>query len=248
MSNALEFPISIALIGAPGSGKSDIAAAYKDIADPWFAVNEAGPLNVIENPGNVIQDELDTAMGLAGGWKEDLRVFFRRYEQEQKFRATNESFITLGTALENLAHCGVNMENIIRSIQTEEQQQALQIQQIAMTQLTYLFTSTFQYTFAFYVPKTGVILSADGSEIDTEANYNRRVDEALRMVFANFGIRIQSLDEGSPEEKAKVVFDTIARIVENGPEGFVDPNEGNEDAPSLDAEEVPPSESATVTE
>ena len=238
----VEFPISIALIGAPGSGKQEITQAYKDIADPWFAVKEAGALNVLANPGNVIQEELNTAMGLFGGWKEDLRVFFRRYEQEQAFRANGENFITLGTALENLAHCGVNMENIIRSIQTEEQQQALQIQQIAMTQLTYLFTSTFQYTFAFYVPKTDSIILPDAS--DSEDNYNRRVDDALKMVFNNFGIRIQVLG-GTVEEKAQEIFDTVARIVENGPEGFTGSDEVEVE---VEAEPVPSVESATLAE
>ncbi len=235
----LEFPISIALVGAPGSGKQETYEQFKAIADSWFDGNKS-VLNVIPNPGNVIADDLDTAVGLFGGWKEDLRVFFRRYEQEQQLQAENKSYITLGSALENLAHCGVNMENIMRQIQTEQQQQELQVQQITMTTLTYLFLSTFRYTFAFYLPKNEKAIVLPGVD-DNEANYDKRVDDALKMVFANFGIRMQVL-QGTVEENASKMLSTIRDIWENGPEELTG------EAPGLVDDGVPSEESVTLSE
>ena len=83
-----------------------------------------------------------------------------------------------------------------------------------MTQLTYLFLSTFRYSFAFYIPKTaGLILPGAN---DDEANYNNRLDDALQMIFQNFGIRLQRLDQPTVEERAAFMHQTITDIAENG--------------------------------
>jgi len=208
-------PISIALVGAPGSGKQDVATRYADLSAEWYAEHESEPLSLIYNPGNDIAQELDQAVGIFGGWKEDLRVFFRRYEQEQALMKEEMSFLTMGTALENLAHTGVNLENIMRGIQTEQQQQELQIQQVTMTQLTYLFLSTFRYSFAFRLPRPSSSVVLPDNVTDTEDNYNRRIDDALTMVLGNFGIRMQHLT-GTPEEQAAEMHEVISNYVANG--------------------------------
>lgn len=207
-------PISIALVGAPDSGKQAVQEAYSELTKDWYVEQGKGILKVISNPGNDIVRDLDTAVGMFGGWKEDFRVFFRRYEQEQRLQKDNESYVTLGTALENLAHTGVNMENIMQGIQTDEQQQQLQVQQVTMTQLTYLFLTTFRYSFAFRLPRPSGIVLPDSN--NTESNYNRRIDDALTMVLGNFGIRMQEV-RGTPDEQAATIHQVISDYVLKGP-------------------------------
>lgn len=257
---ALSFPISIGLVGAPGSGKSKIADEFHRISSDWFESYDQD-IWVLENAGTTIERN-DQAMGIFGSWAEDLRAYFVRYEAEQDAIRGKKSYLTLGTAIDHIAHSGVNLENILTGLSTPDQQIRIQQQQVTMTALTFLFTRGFRYTFGFYVPYAGTILLPGQDE--AEATYNRRVDGALRQIFGNFGLRIQMLDQPSIEEKAQEMFDTVKRIVENGPE-FEDPGENITDTEDLSDEtkaeleaagialptwtpEVPPAQEDTLSE
>jgi hypothetical protein len=249
----IPFPISIALVGAPGSGKAKVAAEFKRISADWYAETSIcgcdteskqgcskcdNPLQVIENAGNTIQDK-GVAMGVFGGYAEDLRAYYLQNEQEQDTLADGRSFITLGTSLENLAHSGVTLENILTGVQTPDAARRAQQHQVTMTMLTFLFMERFRYTFGFYIPFAGSGLILPGSD-DSERQYNQRIDNALRTIFVNFGFRVQTV-EGTPEEQATEIFETVKRIVENGPEV---PAEAPEESTT---EDVPPVEEPTLT-
>lgn len=230
---AVDLPISIGLVGAPGSGKQEIAQHFYDIAEPWFKV-QASELRVIENAGSVIEREYDQAMGVFGSWQEDLRAYFLRNEMEVQARKDGVSFLSLGTAVENIAHCGVNMETIAMGISTPEQQPRMQRQQVAMTTLTFLFLQNFRYLFGFYVPSPTATIILPGVD-DSERSYSQRIDNGIRSVFGNFAMKIQMLDQPSIEEKAEVMFNTVRDIVENG-------------IPEPTTEEVPPQADVTLAE
>lgn len=219
----LPFPIQIGVIGAPGSGKQKVIEKYQELASEWYTDNDSS-LEVVANAGNVIQDDFDLAMGAFGGWEMDMRAFWNRVEREDQLRMANKSFIASGTAIEHLAHCGVNLESLIMGIQTPDQQQRVESYKVGMMALTFLFLGGFRYHFGFYIPHTGTSLIVPGAD-QTENNYGMKVDNGIRQIFGNFGLRIQVL-EGSSDEQAQEMFDTVKRIVENGP-----------DAPPDDAEE-----------
>lgn len=243
----IEFPVQIGLVGAPGSGKQRLVDEFIKIAGSWFEENDS-PLFVVRNPGEVIEQEHDQAMGAFGSYVEDFWAFFNRYERESQLRLEGKSFISLGTALDNIAHCGVNMESIVAGVQTPQTEQRFQKQQVAMTTLTFLFLDRFKYLFGFYLPyKASVVLPGDD---EFDANYNARIDKALQMVFANFGLRIQTLDQPTFEEKAQAMFDTIKDIVENGPKPIEEESEPQPELETSDEDQVepdsPPVEEATL--
>lgn len=212
----LEFPTCIGLMGAPGSGKQAVIEAFQKIAGDWFE-EKGSPLNVLPNAGQHIEDKYDVAMGSFGGWQHDLQAFFTRTELEDDARLNNKSFITSGTAIEHIAHCGTNMENVILGIQTPEQQALVEQYKIAMMSLTFLFsTQGFRYWFGFYLPHPDKVLIVPGED-QTENNYNKRVDNGIRQILGNFNLRIQVLDQPTAEEKAQEIFNVVKDIMENGP-------------------------------
>lgn len=223
----LNFPLSIGLCGAPGSGKQKLVDEFLTVATPWFEEN-GSTLTVVPSPGTVIEQEYDQAMGAFGSYVEDLWAFFHRYETEQGLRKDQKSFISSSTVFDTIAHCGVNMEAILAGITTPDTEVRQMKQKIAMTALTFLQQDRFAYNFGFYLPyKQTVILP--GQEDDFESRYNQRVDQGLQMVFANFGLRIQVLDQPTFEEKAQVMFETVKKIAEDGPpKPPEDPNEAAE--------------------
>lgn len=248
---ALEFPIQIGLIGAPGAGKQALAAEFQKISADWFEANNS-PLNLVENAGNVIEREFDAAMAQFGSWEEDLRAFYNRVDREDKLRVEGKSFISLGTSVEHLAHCGTNLETVFMGIQTPEQLQRVEQYKVGMMTLTFLFTQGFRYIFGFYLPHPATALVVPGMD-QTDSNYGKRVDNGIRQIFGNFGLRIQMLDQPTVEEKALEMFSTIKDIVENGPPSQEE-LESSEKIPEFtleerDAEtEVPTLEALTAVE
>lgn len=220
----IPFPISIALVGAPGADKTPLAEKFAEISADWFA-EQGSELVVLKNPGTILEEEYDTAMGVFGSYAEDIRAYHLKYEAEQAAVREGKSFISVSTALENLAHAGVNLEHIMTGLQTQDTQRRLAQGQVVMSLLTFLFMERFRFSFGFYIPVAGSALVLPGA--DSDDNFSSRVDMALRQIFANFGMRIQVLDQPSVEEKAEEMFNTVKRIVENGPE-----------VPEAEAEEV----------
>lgn len=88
--------------------------------------------------------------------------------------------------------------------------------------MTYLFQENFKYRFAFYVPLHEKVILADQPPSIEDAN-NKRVHEAIQMIFANFGLRIQVLDQATIKEQAQAIHETISTIMDEGieiPEPF----------------------------
>lgn len=65
------FPISIGIIGAPSSGKSNLIWEYMNISKSWW--NEQNQsLVFVENTGSSIEEKYDQAMGINGNYRDSL--------------------------------------------------------------------------------------------------------------------------------------------------------------------------------
>lgn len=241
---AIEFPLSIVLVGAPGSGKLALAEAFEEKSADWFASHEQD-ITVIPNAGRTIEEKYDIALGMFGSCFEDLRAHFLRFEEEQTLLGNGTSFVTCGSIVENLAHCGANLETIITGLATPETQKRAQVQQIGMTMLTLSVPAVFRPTFAFYIPlpePSGLVLPGAAQDSEVEKQYAQKIDNHIRMIFQNFGFGIQALDQPTLEEKVDVMYETVKEITENGvPEREV---LGDTEIP----EDVPPVIEGTLAE
>lgn len=237
----LEFPISIGLIGAPGSGKQPLAEEFTRISADYFA-EQKSEFVTIPNAGRTIEETFDHAMGNFGSFTDSLWACFTRFDAEVRASQKGLSYLSCGTAVEHIAHAGVTLENLLTGVATPDVEARVRAGQITMSQLTLLWNEQFRaYTFGFYVPNAGSQLIVPGGD-DTERNFNARVDQGIRSILSNFGIRIQVLGQPTIEEKAEEMLSTIKRIMESGPEL---PDELVEIEV---VEEVPPAEPVTLSE
>lgn len=211
---SVTFPVSIGIAGAPDSGKKRLIEEFVSIAQPYFEEN-GQELLVVASPGDAIEASYNQAMGPFGSYVEDMWAFFARYSAEQALIQNGTSYITSGTLCDNIAHCGVNMERILAGIVTPQTEMTINKYKLAMATLSLLYADRFAYTFGFYLPYKARVILDEASEFQN--HFNQRVDQALHMVFGNFGLRIQVLDEGGFEEKAQVMLNTVKDVMENGP-------------------------------
>jgi hypothetical protein len=219
----VEFPIEIGIVGAPGSGKSQLIDTFLETSAEWFADQGCCGgihLHTVGNAGSLIENNFDQAMGPYGGYRDNLWGIFERLSQEKTLRNQGKSFIANGTVIDSLAHTGVNLETVMLGAQnsgliTPQTQVELQKVQMATEVTKALFFDILQYKFVFYLPLPPQI-EVPGQEHDEERRYGDKIDNAIQAIFGGLGMRIQALDQPTMEEKAQEMLDTIKRIMEDG--------------------------------
>jgi hypothetical protein len=173
----IQWPISIALVGAPGSGKQAVMDAFCAQIGPdpfWKDQN----IVALANAGKVLEENYDTPMGVFGDYKENLFAHFLRAEMEMRAFGQGYSVITAGTVIENMAHGGVKIEDIRNGLTTPDQEMRLMKEMHATTVMSFLFQDTFRYTFGFYLPlpETSLILpGAENADRSGDADHLRQL-------------------------------------------------------------------------
>jgi hypothetical protein len=205
------FPLSIAVVGAPGSGKADFVEAFTSLAAPWFAEN-GSHLRTFPNPGTTYEGLTGQAVGFFGGFREDLTIGGMTILAELKARNDGVSFVTNGTLLSSMAHAGANFEAAILNLRssglvTPETQLRMQQAQAAMAALS-LLMSNLMNQFIFQLPLAPII-EIPGQEATVEQRHAQRVNNALDQVLAGFNMDLQKLESVGAEERAAEAFIVI---------------------------------------
>jgi hypothetical protein len=218
----IEFPIEIGVVGAPGSGKSQLIKAFLDLSAEWFADQGCCggvKLESVPNIGTTIENNYDQAMGSYGGYRDNLWGIFERFAIEKTYRNEGKSFISNGTVIDSLAHTGVTLETVMMGAQTNglitpQTQVEVQKVQIATEVTKALFFDILQYKFVFYLPLPPKI-EIPGQTVE-DNRHGEKVDQAIQSIFAGLGMRIQALDQPTMEEKAQEMLSTIQKIMDEG--------------------------------
>jgi hypothetical protein len=211
-----EFPVSVAVVGAPGSGKAPFVEGFAAAwAEDEFLGREA--LQQIGNPGLEVE-ALGDAVGMFGGYREHLLAWGISQAREAEARRDGASYIVNGTALGNIAHAGANFEMVMLGLQqsglvTPDTQVRMQQLQATLSTLTFLLEHM-GVKFAFYLPLAPAI-EVPGEEADAAKRHAARVDNALRQVLDGFGMNFQRLD-GTTEERVAVAVATVKQIMTEG--------------------------------
>ncbi len=238
------FPVGVALVGAPESGKSKIIKEFMVKATPWFE-EQGSKLNSLPNAGLTVEKKYDRATGNYGSWREDLWVGFQRLSEESASHKNGKSTVSSGTWLDCMAHAGVGLETAMIALQsglvTPQDQMRIQEAQQAIGILTMLFANEFRYHFAFFVPYMGKIVLEGDDAAATQDHFSKRINDALLTIMENFGIRLQVLDQPSYEERADEMLSVVKRIVTEGVEI-------QEPSPVAESEDTPESFGEAVTE
>lgn len=212
------WPLRIATIGAPGSGKAEFAAAFAELSADFFAEHDS-ELAVIPNGGTMIEELGQQAVGFFGDYREHLMAFFLALAEEHKAMTAGKSIFLNGTALTNLAHAVANFEVIqlgldTSGIVTPQTQARIQQAQTTLAELTFLMAENFSSQFVFRMPLPPIV-EVPGQDVGLERRYAARVDAALTNLCGGFFLSPQVLD-GTPEERAAAAMETIERIIRDG--------------------------------
>lgn len=193
--------VDIELMGAPGSGKSQIARNLV----------LRGGFSAWTNVGHKVEGAYDQAMGVSGSYREDLWAFFTWLS----LKATNsqERVVYTGSLFDILAHSGAQLESTIRGLQTPQTEQELIQRQGATAVLTMLLIDAYsqkypdRLKFLFYLPYPEE-KPEDTTQMDYE--FGKLVDKSLREILAEFGMfeKVQKL-RGTTDQNVDEIIETV---------------------------------------
>lgn len=148
---------TIALLGAPGSGKSRLATAIEEeyIKRDGSCEDCDTPVVIVDNYAQKVRDDGQYEIGLNGGYMANVSIAVQRYNDERyAYHETKaKTVITCGTIIETSVYLSMNFERMLHSA-TSDEDKLITAQRIEGTvkMLAVLYMDTFRYTKAFYVP------------------------------------------------------------------------------------------------
>jgi hypothetical protein len=143
----------IAVIGVPGSGKTEFANALSD-----FLVSHDGLCRQCNTPVGIVDDyaedaskEIDLATAFAASWYLDLFISLKRVALERQLIKENKTVITCGTIIESSVYAMVNFSSRMDfKLENEKVDEAKRIQAAMMT-FACLFMDTFAYDRVYFL-------------------------------------------------------------------------------------------------
>ncbi len=206
-------PVSVVLLGAPGSKKSAVATEFERLVTEDRARN--GTLDrftIIDDIPKSIEEDYGMAVGIHGAYLVNWLIAMRRFDAETALAQEGRSYISVGSLVETIAHGARNIE-LMSVIQTDEMQDRLVREMHATTALTFMFIDTFKYSYGFYIPLSQVVLpsgSSNGNDADQDT-YNRAIDANIVKAFEKFGFTLPTLT-GSVEVMAESMLEQIKAL------------------------------------
>ena len=148
---------TIALVGAPGSGKTDLMKAIieKEYADDP-PCDQCPPKAVgVDSYANEARDLGDYEIGLNGGYMANISIAVARYNNERIIgnRVKPDLMITCGTVIESAVYTAMHFERSLALKNTdEEKMEEAKRFQGCTSMLAVMFMDMFLYEKAFYLP------------------------------------------------------------------------------------------------
>lgn len=178
----------IALIGAPTSGKSQLARALQNVEDVLILDGFDHHLRQYELP-----------MGKDATFREALVMHTEQYRQEIGPRRFGHSFVSCGTGVERVAHALVRYQSMAIST-SEAERKGSDIDMIGAEMLAALMIDGMVYDHVVYLPLvTDPPPGSDGT-VPAASSFEAMVDEMIRQTMIDFGISAVWL-EGTTEER-----------------------------------------------
>src|SRR4051812_19880702 len=102
----------IALVGAPGSGKTELAHAVSDAIIRGDGCVDCGtPVEIIDKYPEWVSQHGDYAIGNDGGYMSSIAISVERYNRERKALQRAKTVITCGSVLESSIYLALNFES-----------------------------------------------------------------------------------------------------------------------------------------
>ncbi len=201
---------TIALLGMPGSGKTELAAGIEEalVKEDGGCTSCRTPVRVVDDYAYRIRDHGDFAIGLEGGWMASIAVATERLCQERRAQADSKTVVLCGTMLESAVYMGMHFEEMAKIYTEAEAKDAALRLEAGMRLFAAMYMDVFHYNRVFYLPAINA----------PEGDRWRIFDKNLQASFQAFDlIPVEPLmDEGTLEEvTAKRLATVMARREED---------------------------------
>jgi nicotinamide riboside kinase len=181
-----DHPTFIALIGAPGSGKTVLANEIAKQLD--------GPVTVVDGYVQKTQKEMDLALGGYATYFGNLAVALNRVGAEREaIKGKPDYVITCGTHIETIVYSSISAYFEQRE-NPEANDLHLERTSIFMRFLGMLSNDTFGYAHVFLLPLP-----------DPKDEFAKRVHEEILMAVDTFGVEYTRLDEDPDKQIEKAL-------------------------------------------
>lgn len=186
--------MKIAVLGAPGAGKSAFAAKL----DIELAKLGYEPFLIIDNYVKDLQADTGLEYGGFGDFIDDMQVAFKRRECELMYGRNDQNTITVGTVLDSTIHNFIRTEDTART--REEIGTTTQKLQAIAAAFGLVYTESWDYDYAF-------VLRTDD-----------KMGRALIELLATYRAPVLSfLPEVPDDEKASTAADAIRALESSFP-------------------------------
>lgn len=210
-----DIPLRIALVGAPGARKSQVAEALLERSKPFFEEADLRYPAIVDDIDKQLTEH-GRQVGVYGDHYVSMAYFHARAAMEDRIWSTGDSFISCGTVIDNMAHVNARLtllEEMAESAVVTELQ--LRERTAGNLMATYLADNRIVHHYAAYVPLPEDVLE-EGRE---KGSFNVIVDASLRQLMQRMGVVIPTLTAETPEDMADEVFGQLTaqykKIVED---------------------------------
>jgi hypothetical protein len=167
------------LIGAPGAHKTEIAEKFEEASKAFFDEHDIAPLAVVDT-NHMLSDMQGRVSGKDGDHYSTLANYFNRILLEDRVRARGDSFISVGSLIDAVAHLNVRIQMLGNGIQHEASEAMAQREFLVGNLLqSYFMDGRWAVNFAWYVPLAEKIVIPGA---DTPDTYNAEVDAVIRDI------------------------------------------------------------------
>ena len=186
--------MKIALVGAPESGKTEVA-------EELAALLDEGTVAVVDDYVSKLSDATNIAFDHFAGYLNNLQVAFKRLEAEQEAATLDCPVITCGTLMETTLYCTLHGQVVMSAPDTREKQIEFARGDTAGRTLALLVHDSWRYDHVFYLPY---------ADERRDTSWNSILDTDLPSALEQFFIRYEVLT-GSTEERAQEAYESIRR-------------------------------------
>lgn len=185
--------MKIAILGAPGSGKTKFANRLAKS----LRTDEGLKIRVIDNYAQRIQKSSGLALGPWASYSENFMVAGERMQLESAQKADYQ--ITCGTIIDTIVYAMVKSDVIFHNDSDQERRYVYAHAQGAVNGLSVWYTETWNYDIGFFLPL----------EKENKHRWTDSINDAYSPVVESFLVpNIYSL-EGDQKERAEIASKVI---------------------------------------
>lgn len=141
--------MNIALIGAPGSGKSELG---QRLVESLGGHNTERNVALVDNYVQAVERKAMIAVGPLSDYLGNMFVALERYGQERRKRDWAETTITCGTLIETAVYMAMHFVSLANILDDAGKSAAGPQMEAVLRMLAVLYNDIFTYDYAFYLP------------------------------------------------------------------------------------------------